>query len=106
MKKVDLRQKRDFNGLAEFLRETINVLEQYDLAHVPYIGIAEDGREIAGMCVPDKKLIIINKNLYPHELKKTLMHEITHAVDFINDGHTSERRTDKRTNYLYKQLYG
>jgi hypothetical protein len=105
---LDLKKKRDFASLEGFLKEALAVLEYYDVAHVPFIpNLGKDkDASVLGVCDMQRRLILLSNESCNMEKRKTIIHELIHARDFMVDGYSSERRTGRRTNYLFEQLYG
>jgi hypothetical protein len=109
MKNIDLTvsEGKDFESIEGFVKEALAVLEYYDVAHVPHIPYdGKDERVIAGVCDPQRRLILLNDEVCNMEMRRTIIHELIHARDFIVDGRSTEKSTGKRTAYLFEPIYG
>ena len=86
------------------MKDVLNVLSTYDIRHVPVL--YESNKELGGLCVPSRNIILISDHTSYQERETAIIHEIVHGDDFSRRGHTSERTTDIRTKLTYLQLNG
>ena len=98
------------------LKDVIETLAIYDIEHCrfPHNYLADAGMDIpniAGLCINDKKLILIDKEQGDEELKETIIHELIHAKhykkgDLKNNRNYIERHVQAETVMTYLKLYG
>lgn len=60
----------------------------------------------AGICDPEIKIIYIDKNQRLYESRKTIIHEIYHALLFENGYSNSEKKVRNLTINTMKKIYG
>jgi len=85
------------------LRDIIDVLCEFSLQHTEFIYYDE---ECDGVCLGDKRHILISKDQMLDDKRKTVIHELIHAKDLLTQPDSNERSTVSRTNKVYKELYG
>lgn len=96
------------------LKEVIETLVLYDLEHTrfPHNYLAEFDYSvptIRGLCMDDKKLILIDREQCREDMRETIIHELLHSRHYqLGDLTTrqTERIVNEETAFTYKKLYG
>lgn len=86
------------------MEDIINVLIRYDSFHHEIHGADHD---LAGVCVSDKKKIILDPRQGDREMAHTIVHEFYHALEDIKYKKTyKERDIEKMAKYMVNKIYG
>lgn len=95
----------DDQKLRDFLINSIRVLAEYQLIHVPVL-ISDNGKDLEGFCIPEKKIILINDEKIMRNREIAVIHELLHANDLLYKNKSYEREVEKRADELNSLLYG
>ena len=89
------------------LQDVLDVLDQYDLCHVDGMVIHPGTPAPAyGYCDHEKKKIFLDETRKPRTRVKTLLHEIVHAYNELNNLRDSERSANRVSTRTFREVYG
>lgn len=100
--------------IIQWFREFLEILTVYDIVQneLP-IDYLKSKDQIYGICCDDMKKIFIRSNVCNYYKRKTVVHEILHAIhhkkgdqDFYKDMSTVEAQVGQETEAILTALYG
>ena len=94
------------------LKDLVEVCTQYEVKRVPLNIGRTDNLRLYGLCCPDTRQILLEKNQDHMELRDSFIHESLHALHYIKGDlfGVSCREQEKLVRYetkkLMRELYG
>jgi len=90
------------------LRDVIDALMRYDIKHCPFPqnDISKKLGSHNGIIDDEKKIVYLNEEQTQESMRKTIIHEFSHAKNYRAGKKDTEKQIEKETEIIYKKLYG